>query len=411
MTYNIIFEWIAGAQNKAVNCLSRLVKLPNNNNATIKMLTATISNGPAFNTRSKTSHQCQTTMNAEPSNTYPYRETVKPDFTTVKATHDVTPKPLTDDRHKALLQMQKMDPFCKCISKCLSNGVAPKHEANLFTHIKGLLYKHIMDANQKFMVLIIPKAWNYMVLVEPHDKLRHQGVTGTYCLIKQQYYWKGMNKDIWKYIANCSLCCRKRAKAQSYEMQMTEITDRPFGKIAINLVTECETSSSGNRHILIIIDHLTGWLEAFPIPDTSADTIVLAFINHYLPVHMCSRYILLDNCNEFKNQLMDQVLQQLNINHIFSAPYHPQSNGKLEVFHKYLKPTLKKLCEKDLSNWDKYINKVLASYPVTLNLATAEAPFFLVSGRDLDLPLHQILEPMQCLLGDPESGRLNLETH
>ena len=39
---------------------------------------------------------------------------------------------------------------------------------------------------------------------------------------------------------------------------------------------------------------------------------------------------------------MDQVLQQLGIDRIFSAPYHPQSNGKLEVFHKYLKPTLKK---------------------------------------------------------------------
>ena len=45
---------------------------------------------------------------------------------------------------------------------------------------------------------------------------------------------------------------------------------------------------------------------------------------------------------------MDQVLQQLGIDRIFSAPYHPQGNGKLEVFHKYLKPTLKKLCEKTL---------------------------------------------------------------
>ena len=44
---------------------------------------------------------------------------------------------------------------------------------------------------------------------------------------------------------------------------------------------------------------------------------------------------------------MDEVLQQLGINRILSAIYHPQSNGKLEVFHKNLKPTLKKLCEKD----------------------------------------------------------------
>ena len=58
---------------------------------------------------------------------------------------------------------------------------------------------------------------------------------------------------------------------------------------------------------------------------------------------------------------MDQVLQQLGIDRIFSVPYHLQRNGKLEVFHKYLKPTLKKLCEKDPANWDRYLNQVLAS--------------------------------------------------
>ena len=108
---------------------------------------------------------------------------------------------------------------------------------------------------------------------------------------------------------------------------------------------------------------------------------------------------------------MDQVLQQLGIDRIFSAPYHPQSNSKLEVFHKYLKPTLKKLCEKDQSNWDKYLNQVLTSYRVTPNLATAEMPFILVYGQDPNLLLHQLLEPMKHFLGVTESGMLNLEAH
>ena len=108
---------------------------------------------------------------------------------------------------------------------------------------------------------------------------------------------------------------------------------------------------------------------------------------------------------------MDQALQQLGVDRIFSAPYHPQSNGKLEVFHKYLQPTLKKLCEKDPANWDKYINQVLTSYRITPNLATAESSFFLVYGRDPNLPLHQLLEPMQHFLGDPDPGKLHLETH
>ena len=118
--------------------------------------------------------------------------------------------------------------------------------------------------------------------------------------------------------------------------------------------------------------------EAFHIPDKSADTIVSTFINEYLPVHMCPWYILSDNKMDFKNNLMNQVLQQLGIDRIFSAPYHSQSNGKLEVFHKYLKPILKKLCESDPTNWDKYLNQVLTSYRITPNLATAETPFFLV---------------------------------
>ena len=204
-----------------------------------------------------------------------------------------------------------------------------------------------------------------------------------------------MNKDIRKYIPQCALCQIEKAKLQAYPLQMTEIPEHLFDKIAIDLVAECATSNSGNKHILTIIGHLIGWPEAFPIPDKSAFTIVSTFINQYLPVHLCPRYILSDNGTELKNHLMDQVLKQLGIELIFSAPYHPQSNRKLEVFHKYLKPTLKKLCEKDPSNWDKYINHILASYRLTPNLATAETPFFLVHGRDPNLPLHQLLETMQ----------------
>ena len=72
---------------------------------------------------------------------------------------------------------------------------------------------------------------------------------------------------------------------------------------------------------------------------------------------MSLHFILSDNQTQFKNQMMDNVLQQLGIDCIFSATYHPQSNGKLEVFHKYLKPTLKKWYEKDLDRLHKYINK------------------------------------------------------
>ena len=75
-----------------------------------------------------------------------------------------------------------------------------------------------------------------------------------------------------------------------------------------------------------IIDHLT-WEEAVCIPDKKVDTIVGIFINNYQPTHMCPCFTLSDNETEFKNQLMDNILQQLGIGHMFSVPCHPQSNG------------------------------------------------------------------------------------
>ena len=105
---------------------------------------------------------------------------------------------------------------------------------------------------------------------------------------------------------------------------MTNIPNRPFDKIAIGLVSDLYVSASGNQHILIITDHLRGWPEVFPIPDKKADTIVHVFINNHLSIHMCPHFILSDNGTEFKNKLMENVLQQHGIDHIFSTQYHPK---------------------------------------------------------------------------------------
>ena len=107
-TYNITFEWISGACKKAADCLSHLVELPQNEPTTISMLSATHSDRLAFNSRSRTAQQSLS------EDTTPQTDTVSPDVTDTQST---PPKSLPADRLEALLQIQKVDPFCKCISK------------------------------------------------------------------------------------------------------------------------------------------------------------------------------------------------------------------------------------------------------------------------------------------------------
>ena len=283
-----------------------------------------------------------------------------------------------NSRDTSVKEMQSMDPFCKHIMKRLLNKTAPKHELDTFFIHNGLLYSYVSDHSKDFCTLVIPKAWRCTILVETHNKMGHQGNNRTYSLIKQQYYWKGMAKDVKDYIQRCPACQQEKARVQSYPLHMMEIPDRPFDKIVMDLVTDFTESNKGNKHILTIIDLLTGWPEAISIVNKSADTITKAFIRHYLPRHLLPRFILLDNGTEFKNQIFDRVTNDLGIERIFSAPYHPESNGKLETFHKFLKPTLKKMCAEDQDNWDDYIEQVLGTYRGVPNLTTGESPFFLV---------------------------------
>ena len=113
--YNITFKWILGAWNKAADYLFRLVVLPHNRQATFQMLSATDHDWPTFHTRSRTV-QSSRMENLTP---HPKTDTATPDITKITDTPVVIPKLLTEDRLQALLQMQRTDPFCKCISKQL----------------------------------------------------------------------------------------------------------------------------------------------------------------------------------------------------------------------------------------------------------------------------------------------------
>ena len=124
-----------------------------------------------------------------------------------------------NSRDTSVKEMQSTDPFCKCIIERLLNKTAPKHELDTFFVHNGLLYRYASDHSKDFCALVIPKAWRYTILVET------QGNNRTYSLIKRQYYWKGMAKDVKDYIQRCLACQQEKARVQSYPLHMTEIPD------------------------------------------------------------------------------------------------------------------------------------------------------------------------------------------
>ena len=110
--------------------------------------------------------------------------------------------------------------------------------------------------------------------------------------------------------------------------------------------------------------------------------------------------ILSDNGTEFKNQLFEKVAKELGVKHkIYTAPYRPSSNARIEGFHNFLKACVSKHVSPKLE-WTNVVPLTCAAYNFLPNEHSKESPFFLMFGRDAVLPLNSLLSPQFCYLGN-----------
>ena len=84
---------------------------------------------------------------------------------------------------------------------------------------------------------------------------------------------------------------------------------------------------------------------------------------------------------------------------IHSPPYRPQSNGRIEGFHCYLKACIAKHMHAGLK-WDEVTAMATAAYNHFPNMSAKESAFFLMYGRDPVNKPSVILNATRRYLGD-----------
>ena len=66
----------------------------------------------------------------------------------------------------------------------------------------------------------------------------------------------------------------------------------------------------------------------------------MAYMKEILSKTSCPKYILQDNGTEFRNEQL--MFNNLGIKHIYSNPYYPKGNSRIENIHNFLKHTIAK---------------------------------------------------------------------
>ena len=93
--------------------------------------------------------------------------------------------------------------------------------------------------------------------------------------------------------------------------------------------------------------------------------------------------------------MVNSLLENFEINHLLSTPYHPQTNGLVERYNRTLCESIaKSLIDNGqrTNQWDLLIPPTLFAYRTTKHSTTGIEPFYLVYGRNARLPVDQNID-------------------
>ncbi len=215
----------------------------------------------------------------------------------------------------------------------------------------------------------------------------HQGLDQTMSLIRERFYWPQMHNDVDHYVTKSCVCLKQKKPCKETRAPLQNIvTTHPFELVSINFL-HLDKYKGGYQYILIVVDHLTRFAQAYATTSKSAKTVVETLFNDYALKFGFPQIIHHDQGGEFENQLVTQLKKSCGVAGSRTTPYHPQGNGQVERFNRTLLQMLKTLTENLKTNWKESLNKLIFAYNNTKCEVTGFSPFYLLFGRSPRLPV------------------------
>ena len=323
---------------------------------------------------------------------------------------DSLKKPETSDLKDfdMYIEQSKDDDLMSLRSQIENGGGPVKTSQRHYLIIDNLLYYISNTDDDPCLRLYVPKHLKSLIVKQYHDMNGHMGVQKTFDSIRRKYFWPNLFKDLNEYVIACVICQTRSLQKIRQPLQETDIPPYPMAKVSLDLSGPYPTSLSGNKYIIAFVDWYSGWPEAYAVPDKTAETVAHLLLEEIFPRHGSCLQIVTDNGTENVNNVVKQTLQTLNIDHVLTSVYHPQSNAKVERFHRTLHDVLAKRLADDQQTWDLHLNQALAAIRFNVSESSRYSPFYLMYNRDVVLPVDNLLKPRRKYHGE-ESHKITLQ--
>ena len=252
--------------------------------------------------------------------------------------------------------------------------------------VDGILYYEGAEVCDHRCV-VVPSHLRQKLLDDHHDMpfAGHFAEKKMVQRIKQFYYWQQLRSDAHKKCASCVTCASVRGQGSRGKPPLVSIpVGGPFDMIGMDFV-ELDVSTSGNRYALVFQDYLSKWPEVYALSNRRAETVAKC-LQDLVWRHGVPNKIIHDRAAEFLADVLQETAELLGVRQLPTSGGHPQTDGLVERFNRTLKQMLTKLVKKGGHNWDELLGPVLLPYRTTPHASSGMSPFYLLFGRNPQLP-------------------------
>jgi transposase InsO family protein len=218
----------------------------------------------------------------------------------------------------------------------------------------------------------------------------HLGILKTISKIRQEYIWKGMDRDIANRVRACHLCSlSKPAQNTKLGLLASEVAERPMEKLFMDYVGPFPRSKTGNTILLVVVDAFTKFVWLLPLRSATARLTVEA-LNSNLFQHFGQPVcIVTDNGSQFTSRLFKQMCFGQGIQHITTSPYYPKPSHA-ERFNRNLRSALISFHAEKQENWDHNLRWLQIAFNSALHEGHRSVPYELMFGFKPNNPLSNL---------------------
>ena len=255
--------------------------------------------------------------------------------------------------------------------------------------VKDILYRKTYTDNSSskkvLWQLVVPKAYRSRALAGCHDDVGHQGRMRTLSLLRERFFWPGMQTEAIQHILKCTRCLRRKTPSHVAPLQPIHVT-QPLELVHMDYLS-LEPSKGNIENVLVITDHFTRYALAYPSKTQTAQATARILWDNFICHYGFPEKFISDQGRNFESDLIKELCKIAGVKKLHTTPYHPQGNGQCERFNSTLCNMLGTLSEEEKSDWKSYLGCMTHAYNCTKHASTTYSPYYLMFGRHPRLPI------------------------